>query len=521
MAPEAPGNLVALDVASDESGFVCRVERYDPTEDSSSFLRVSWNAIARPPGYEPFAGGAAYVDVPPGFDHRIYEARPDIAGPRLGWIDKIFGDGLMLIAILPYGHALPSFHDADPRPVAAKPHEGRMAIYWVLTDRTRTTWRMEVIEAGRIPALCSALNQEASRQDRRPLLAPVDFVNHAATRHYPPGLRPEEAMIGFHDLCAWIGERGGDDAQISFTGVLLTFLVAADPISRWFQNYVAKRNIAVDDILSSKGFASQASLATLATAYAPSGATMRKKPWTPSAREVLIAGDALAQRVGGEGCPIGIRHLMGAYCHFHYPNHEAQLRRWGFDLDDWLSEYRKLLKTSDLSPAERAGWYALFKELGITERDMSRGPRATEQAVAAPPAGWDIFIAHAGSDKASAEQLYERLESDGYRVFLDARTLKPGDFWDLEIPHALATSRLITVLISSSYDSAHYLRAEIAQAIDQARRTGSPRVVPVYIDGPLTPGLVAPYGLGIAQAIDARAVGGLGAVADQLDGLLA
>ena len=138
-----------------------------------------------------------------------------------------------------------------------------------------------------------------------------------------------------------------------------------------------------------------------------------------------------------------------------------------------------------------------------------------------PPGGWDIFIAHSGSDRASAEQLYDRLAARGHRVFLDARTLKPGDFWDLEIPRALATSQIIMVLIASSYESAHYLRAEVAQVITRARATGSPRVVPVYIDGSLPPGTVPPYGLGVVQAIDARAVGGLGAVADQVMRLLA
>ena len=136
MAPEAPGNLVALDVTSDANGFVCRVERYDPTEVSSRFLRVSWNAITRPPGYDPVAGGAAYVEITPGFDHCSYEARPDIAGPRLTWLDKVFGDGLMLIVLLPYGYALLSLQDADPPPVAAKVHDGRMAVYWLHPKRT-------------------------------------------------------------------------------------------------------------------------------------------------------------------------------------------------------------------------------------------------------------------------------------------------------------------------------------------------------------------------------------------------
>jgi hypothetical protein len=519
MSPEAPGNLVALDISSDGEGFACRVERYDPIEDHPLFLRVSWNAITRPPGYEPVAGGAAYVDAPPGFEHKSYEARPDVAGPRLAWLDKVFGDGLMLIAVLPYGYALTSVHDADPPPIAAKLHDGRMAVYWLVAERTRISWRLEPVQIGQIPRLCPALNEETGRRDLQPP-PPVEFINHAATRHYPPGVRPDEELARFHDLCAWIGERGGDEAQVSFTGVLLTFLIAKDPISRWFRDYIGTRRIDVAEMWSSKGFASLAELETLAAAYTPSGATMTKKPWTPSAREVLTASDALAQRVGGEGCAIGIRHLMGAYCHFHYPNHEAQLRQWGFDLEDWLAEYRKLLTASGLSPSERAGWHAMFKEMGIVDRDTARKPPPADPVVDAGPAGWDIFIAHASADRTSAEQLYDRLEAGGHRVFLDARTLKPGDFWDLEIPRALATSRIVVVMLASGYESAHYLRAEIAQTINRAREKGSPRVVPVYIDGPLAAGVDPPYGLGVVQAIDARAAGGFGAVATQLATLL-
>jgi len=79
---------------------------------------------------------------------------------------------------------------------------------------------------------------------------------------------------------------------------------------------------------------------------------------------------------------------------------------------------------------------------------------------------------------------------------------------------------MIVILISHNYDAAHYLRAEVAQAVDQARNAGSPRVVPVYIDGTLPQGVSPPYGLGVVQAIDARSLGSLGGVADQLERLL-
>lgn len=348
---------------------------------------------------------------------------------------------------------------------------------------------------------------------------PVVFSNPAAARHYPAGVHPDEALVGFHDLCAWIGERGGDDAQVSFTGILLTFLVSFDPVSRWFQDYVMRRPITMGDMLLSKGFGSLEELRRLAAAHVPADGPMTKKPWTPSAREVLTASDALAQRVGGEGALIGIRHVMGAYCHFHYPNHEAQLRRWGFDLDDWLAEYRTCLKSLDVTPAERVGWFRLFQELGLPEHDpaVSRTPEVIPDS---QPAGWDIFIAHAGADKAIAEQLCDRLEEGGHRVFLDARRLQPGDFWDVELPRALATSRVVAVLVSPNYAAAHYLRDEVADAINRARREGTPRVVPVYLDGLPSSGTSAPYGLGVIHSIDARAVGGLSGVASQIRALL-
>jgi hypothetical protein len=432
----------------------------------------------------------------------------------------------MLIAVLPYGHAVPGVGDVDPPPVAAKVHDGRMALYWLLPKRTRTTWRVEPVDAGKVSAFCAAINEDAARRDSAPSHPPVVFVNHAAAGHYPPGIRPDESLVRFHDLCAWIGERGGDEAQVSFTGILLTFLVADDSISRWFQDYVGRRRIAVGDMLGSKGFATRAELEKIAAAHAPSSTVMNKRPWTPSAREVLTASDGLAQRVGGEGCAIGLRHVMGAYCYFHYPNHDAQLRRWGFVLDDWLAEYWTFLKTLDVLPAERAGWYALLREMGVLDRIETaasgvRNSVAQGATADAAPAGWDIFIAHAGADQTSAEQLHDRLEAGGHRVFLDTRTLRPGDFWDLEIPRALTTSRLVVIMVASSYEPAHYLRAEVAQAIDRARKTGAPRVVPVYIDGPLRSGMDAPYGLGIVQGIDVRAAGGLNAVATKLEQLLA
>ena len=44
-------------------------------------------------------------------------------------------------------------------------------------------------------------------------------------------------------------------------------------------------------------------------------------------------------------------------------------------------------------------------------------------------AAYDFFIAHAGPDVHAAEHLFDLLEG-GASVFLDPRSLRPGDDWD-------------------------------------------------------------------------------------------
>jgi hypothetical protein len=117
---------------------------------------------------------------------------------------------------------------------------------------------------------------------------------------------------------------------------------------------------------------------------------------------------------------------------------------------------------------------------------------------------WDIFLAHASLDKERARELYGLLKP-ALRVFLDERSLLPGDDWSVEIPKAQARSRVTAVLVSRATDAAFYEGEEIAAAIAMKRaRQGGHRVVPVYLDGAPQDPFHAPYGLRVLQA------GGLG-----------
>ncbi len=130
---------------------------------------------------------------------------------------------------------------------------------------------------------------------------------------------------------------------------------------------------------------------------------------------------------------------------------------------------------------------------------------------------WDFFLAHAGPDAPIAERLHDLLAGWGRRVFLDNRTLRPGDDWDLALRQAQRDSRVTVVLVSARTDQAYYQREEIAAAIDLARRHGR-RVVPVYLPG--SDRDAVPYGLRLKHGLTVEDAGDLQPVAERLHSLL-
>lgn len=132
---------------------------------------------------------------------------------------------------------------------------------------------------------------------------------------------------------------------------------------------------------------------------------------------------------------------------------------------------------------------------------------------------YDAFIAYAKADADYADKLYSLLTVIGYRVFLDQRTLTPGQNWTVEIPLAQSSSLVTVVLISASSDSAYFEKEEIASAI-QLARTQRHRVVPVYLDGQLIDNDRVPYGLKQLQSIMCDGATSPLAVAQQIETVL-
>jgi hypothetical protein len=113
---------------------------------------------------------------------------------------------------------------------------------------------------------------------------------------------------------------------------------------------------------------------------------------------------------------------------------------------------------------------------------------------------WDFFIAHAGADKAIAEDVYDRLISDAC-VFLDCRCLELGNDWDVKLREAQQNSYVTLVLISVNTDKAYYQREEIAVAIALARSESEHRVVPIYLNEEAAEAESVPYGLRLKHGL--------------------
>ena len=133
-------------------------------------------------------------------------------------------------------------------------------------------------------------------------------------------------------------------------------------------------------------------------------------------------------------------------------------------------------------------------------------------------ARWDFFIAHAAADIRVAEQLFSLLSQ--CRVFLDSKSLLPGDDWDRELIRAQADSLITLILVSQHTDRAYYQREEIAIAIRKARDSKMKhRVIPLFLDSKDLVGML-PYGLNLKQGLLASNENELQNAAVKLKGFL-
>ncbi len=157
---------------------------------------------------------------------------------------------------------------------------------------------------------------------------------------------------------ALISEISPEDFDISFTSTLIAFLYSDDPLSRWFQEYVKEKNVAVEEILRYKNLDREELEITLKKKKVgkefPESSSEYPLSVTMSMDEIFSEARKLMRTVSKKGL-LDVRHLMGAYI-YRPGKHKSQLKMWKFNREDWSNEF--LLQIEDHFPAERSGWYA-------------------------------------------------------------------------------------------------------------------------------------------------------------------
>jgi hypothetical protein len=93
----------------------------------------------------------------------------------------------------------------------------------------------------------------------------------------------------------------------------------------------------------------------------------------------------------------------------------------------------------------------------------------------------EIFISYCNRDEAKARFVQRTLEDNGYECWIAPGEIKGGDVWPDKLRDAIATSRLMVVLISSASSKSRHIPREL-QLADQQRIPVLPvRIEPVGI----------------------------------------
>jgi len=96
-----------------------------------------------------------------------------------------------------------------------------------------------------------------------------------------------------------------------------------------------------------------------------------------------------------------------------------------------------------------------------------------------------IFLCHASEDKQPVRNLYNRLSSDGFHVWLDEESLLPGQNWEEEISKNIRTADIVLVCLSKhSISKTGYINKEIKFAFDKydEKPDGSIFIIPAKIE---------------------------------------
>ena len=79
----------------------------------------------------------------------------------------------------------------------------------------------------------------------------------------------------------------------------------------------------------------------------------------------------------------------------------------------------------------------------------------------------DVFISYSANDKPIAEAMCSTLESNGLRCWIAPRDILPGMDWGGSIIDAIASSRVMVLVLSSNSNSSSQVKREVERAVNK------------------------------------------------------
>jgi hypothetical protein len=79
----------------------------------------------------------------------------------------------------------------------------------------------------------------------------------------------------------------------------------------------------------------------------------------------------------------------------------------------------------------------------------------------------DVFISYSADDKPIADAMCSTLESNGLRCWIAPRDILPGMDWGGSIIDAIATSRVMVLVLSSNSNSSSQVKREVERAVNK------------------------------------------------------
>ncbi len=81
-----------------------------------------------------------------------------------------------------------------------------------------------------------------------------------------------------------------------------------------------------------------------------------------------------------------------------------------------------------------------------------------------PQKEYDIFISYSRDTIDTVDSLSSQLENEGLTVFIDQRSIRPGDRWPFEITSAIKTCKAFVVVLTKGYIKTVYCNGELYEA---------------------------------------------------------